>query len=228
MDGQRHRVIGFAHRGARSECPDNTMVSFRRAIELGADALESDVWRTADGVAVLDHDGRVRRGVRRTPISSLRRRDLPSHIPALHELYDGCGSDFELSLDVKDPAAASAAVDAADAVGATGRLWLCGSGPSLAAWRGLSPVVRLVESTRRAAMPDPRAHAAALRSSDVDAVNLRWGDWDAPTLDAVHAAGLVAFTWGVQRSADLVAAIALGVDGLYSDHVDRMVAAIRP
>jgi glycerophosphoryl diester phosphodiesterase len=69
--------IGFAHRGARADAPENTLEAFTLARRLGAPGLESDVWITADGEAVLDHDGVVRVGVRRRQIAELRRRDLP-------------------------------------------------------------------------------------------------------------------------------------------------------
>jgi glycerophosphoryl diester phosphodiesterase len=46
----------YAHRGAPAECPENTMVSFQRAVELGVDALELDVHATRDGVVVVSHD----------------------------------------------------------------------------------------------------------------------------------------------------------------------------
>jgi glycerophosphoryl diester phosphodiesterase len=46
----------YAHRGAPAELPENTMVSFRRALELGADALELDVHTTRDGAIVVSHD----------------------------------------------------------------------------------------------------------------------------------------------------------------------------
>src|SRR5205085_81744 len=52
----------YAHRGASLEFPENTLPAFRRALDLGADALETDVHVTADGVLVLSHDpdgGRV-------------------------------------------------------------------------------------------------------------------------------------------------------------------------
>ena len=65
----RRPPIGFAHRGARANAPENTLEAFRLAVRLGATGLESDVWRTADGVAVLDHDGVVRAGLRRVPIA---------------------------------------------------------------------------------------------------------------------------------------------------------------
>lgn len=45
-----------AHRGASTECPENTMPAFRRAIELGADVIELDVQRTSDGRLVVFHD----------------------------------------------------------------------------------------------------------------------------------------------------------------------------
>ena len=59
MDPMRRPPIGFAHRGARAHAPENTLEAFRLALRLGATGLESDVWLTADGVAVLDHDGAV-------------------------------------------------------------------------------------------------------------------------------------------------------------------------
>src|SRR3954462_12958880 len=94
--------IGFAHRGAKAHAPENTLEAFLLARRLGATGLESDVWCTADGVAVLDHDGVVGSRFRRQPIGDVARAALPAHIPALADLYAECGTEFELSLDVKD------------------------------------------------------------------------------------------------------------------------------
>ena len=94
--------IGFAHRGARALAPENTLESFVLAQKLGANGIESDVWVTADGEAVLDHDGVVGGRLRRRPIRETARAALPPHIPTLAELYLTCGTDFELSLDIKD------------------------------------------------------------------------------------------------------------------------------
>jgi len=44
-----------AHRGIPDEAPENTLASFERAIQLGADAVELDVRLTADGVPVVFH-----------------------------------------------------------------------------------------------------------------------------------------------------------------------------
>jgi glycerophosphoryl diester phosphodiesterase len=49
-------TIVYAHRGAAAERPENTLPAFRRALELGADALETDVHLTADGRVIAAHD----------------------------------------------------------------------------------------------------------------------------------------------------------------------------
>jgi glycerophosphoryl diester phosphodiesterase len=61
-------AIVYAHRGAPNERPENTLASFERAIELGADALETDVHLTVDGGVVAIHDPDAARvaGVERT------------------------------------------------------------------------------------------------------------------------------------------------------------------
>src|SRR5690348_8064118 len=125
MDSMLRPPIAFAHRGARAHAPENTLEAFALALRLGATGLESDVWLTSDGVAVLDHDGVVRRGVRHRPISSCPAASLPRHIPTLAGLYDECGTGFELSLDVKDAAAGPVALAVARDAGVEERLWLC-------------------------------------------------------------------------------------------------------
>ncbi len=74
-------TLVYAHRGAAAEQPENTLPSFRRALELGADALETDVHLTADGavVAIHDPDGArvagVERSVRTTTLAELKSWD---------------------------------------------------------------------------------------------------------------------------------------------------------
>jgi glycerophosphoryl diester phosphodiesterase len=46
----------YAHRGASAERPENTMLAFARAVEIGVDALETDVHLTRDGHLVIAHD----------------------------------------------------------------------------------------------------------------------------------------------------------------------------
>jgi glycerophosphoryl diester phosphodiesterase len=228
-DPLRQPVIGFAHRGARAHAPENTLESFTLALRLGAKGLESDVWLTSDGVAVLDHDGIVGNRVRRRAIGTVARADLPSHIPTLAELYETCGTDFELSLDVKDEAAADEVVAVARQAGngAPERLWLCGSMRMTTEWRPRFPEVKLVDSTRlRALREGPERRAAQLAEAGIDAINLHHSDWSAGLTTLFHRFGVLAFGWDAQHERILDALLAMGIDAVYSDHVDRMVDAL--
>ncbi len=229
MDPLLRPPIGFAHRGARAHAPENTVEAFRLALKLGATGIESDVWLTADGDPVLHHD-RVARvsGRRRRPIADVTRRQLPAHVPTLEELYDACSTDFDLSLDVADQKAANAVVAVADAVGATGRLWLCHPDwRELARWRALSEGVRLVDSTRLRRMREgPERRAATLADAGIDAVNLHHSDWSGGLTTLFHRFARCAFAWDCQHDRVLSHVLAMGMDGVFSDHVDRMTEAL--
>ncbi|HEX2040631.1 MAG TPA: glycerophosphodiester phosphodiesterase [Acidimicrobiales bacterium] len=230
IDALRRPPIAFAHRGARAHAPENTVEAFRLALKLGATGLESDVWLTADGVPALDHDGVVRASLWRRPIGEVPRAELPAHIPSLAELFEACGVDFELSLDVKDPAAAPAVVAVSRQAGLPlRRLWLCGEDwEVVAGWRSLADDVRLVDSCRLRRMREgPERRAADLAAARIDAVNMHASDWTLGLTTLFHRFELYAFAWDAQHDRVLDAVLAMGVDAVYSDHVDRMVDALQ-
>jgi glycerophosphoryl diester phosphodiesterase len=53
--GQRLLPQAIAHRGFKAEHPENTMDSFKGAVEVGAHAIETDIHMSKDGVVVLSH-----------------------------------------------------------------------------------------------------------------------------------------------------------------------------
>ncbi|HEY9558589.1 MAG TPA: glycerophosphodiester phosphodiesterase [Acidimicrobiales bacterium] len=222
--------IGFAHRGARAHAPENTLEAFRLAVRLGATGLESDVWLTADGEAVLDHDGVVRSGLRRRPISDYDRADLPEHIPTLAELYAEVGTDLEVSLDVKDAAAFDRTVEVARAAGdgALGRLWLCHPDwTQVAEWRQRCAEVRLVDSTRLKRVSEGiERRAAELAEVGIDALNMHHTDWTGGLVALVHRFEVLCFAWDAQHDRILDDLLDAGVDAVYSDHTDRMTDAL--
>ena len=225
------RPIAFAHRGARAHAPENTLEAFGLGLRLGATGLESDVWLTADGIPVLDHDGVVRTGRtgRRRPLTSYRRSELPEHIPALTDLFERCGTDYHLSLDVEHPEAGPVVIDvvreAAPAL--LPRLWLCQ--PRLAdsiELRGLDPDVHIVDSTRLARLKEgPERRAATLAAEGIDAVNMHHSDWTGGLTTLFHRFDRIAFGWDLQFEHHLRPALRMGLDGVYSDHVDLVVDA---
>jgi glycerophosphoryl diester phosphodiesterase len=54
-------MLRIGHRGARAYAPENTLKSFKKALEIGVDAVELDVRKTKDNQLVVIHDADVKR-----------------------------------------------------------------------------------------------------------------------------------------------------------------------
>jgi glycerophosphoryl diester phosphodiesterase len=193
-----------------ADAPENSLEAFQLALSSGARGLESDVWLDSDGQPVLHHGPPHKE--KRPPLS-------------LAELFSACGTDFDLSLDMKGPGTAESTVAVAQAAGFdVSRLWLCGGSGSCAAWRAYDPDVRLVTDLRwRDAILRPEPVVALLAEQTVDAVNLRHGRWTKRLVRAVHEVGMLAFAWDVNHAWTRRYVLRAGVDGIYSDHV-RLLA----
>ena len=221
--------IAFAHRGARAHAPENTIESFALALRLGATGLESDVWVTADGVAVLDHDGVVRTSLgRRQPISEYPRRSLPGHIPSVDDLLSACPEDFWFSVDVKDPAAFGPLIGAIrrSRPELENRLWLCHHDwRVVATWREQT-TAKLVDSTRLSRIKEgPERRAATLAAAGIDCINMHHTDWSGGLVTLFHRFDLFALGWDMQHDHVLDDGLRMGLDGVFSDHTDRMMDA---
>jgi len=226
----RPEPIAFGHRGAKAHSPENTLESFGLALRLGANGLETDAWVTSDGVVVLDHDGVVRSFGRKRPIRDVAFSRLPSHIPSLEQLFETCGTNYELSIDIKDDDAATGIVGvASNADFDLSRLWLCHYKiERTLSYREQFPDVRIVDSTRLARLKDgPEMRAALLANKGVDVLNMHITDWNGGLVTLLHRFDVLAFGWDVQFPHALTSAFRMGLDAVYSDYVDRMVDSYR-
>nr|WP_209895959.1 glycerophosphodiester phosphodiesterase family protein [Brachybacterium fresconis] len=111
------------HRGAAALEPENTVLSFHRAIAEGAQLLECDVHLSSDGVDVIMHDATIDRTAQEESplhtgaVSDLTRAQLDrvlvgkgEHIPTLDQVLDAAvrrdGTRVPLLVEIKAPAAA--------------------------------------------------------------------------------------------------------------------------
>jgi glycerophosphoryl diester phosphodiesterase len=209
----------FAHRGGRAHGADNTLATFSLALAEGARGLETDAWLTADGIVVLDHDGVHRAAARRhRPIAEVQRSDLPAHIPTLDDLYEQCGSDFDLAIDVRRPTVGDAVIEVARRHDALTRLWLVAeTHGDLGRWRSLDDDVHLAVTLR---LLDRRARLfTAARDAGAEAVNMRWPWWSRRLVRRAHDAGLLCFAYDAQSRISIRRIGRLGVDAVFSDDV---------
>jgi glycerophosphoryl diester phosphodiesterase len=193
-----------------ADAPENSLAAFRNALEKGANGLESDIWLGAHGEPVLSHG--------------------PPGPEALElaALFVACGTDFELSLDMKGRGAAARTIEVAREAGFDlTRLWLCGGSLSCLPWRALSDEVKLVTDLRwRDAVFRPRRAMAKAAHAGVNAVNLRHGRWTRRLIRYAHDHGLRAFGWDVQFRWTLRRAARRGLDGVYSDKPGLLVEVL--
>lgn len=95
----------IAHRGASAHAPENTLSSISLALDLGADVVECDLRRTADGEIVLYHDEEVGgRPLKSLTYSQARRQSGQSggEIPLLADALKLIGNRAVIDLELKE------------------------------------------------------------------------------------------------------------------------------
>lgn len=110
----------IGHRGAAGHEPENTLRSFARAIELGADLVEMDVQLTRDGRLVVMHDKRVDRTTTGTgyvaemSLDELRRLDAGKgeRVPTLEEVAELASGRVGMMVEIITPGIARRVVEA--------------------------------------------------------------------------------------------------------------------
>lgn len=227
-------TFAFAHRGGTdSGAPQNTLAAFADALARGCD-LESDVRLAADGVPVLVHDAVWVRGpwpvvTAALPSGVLRRWGVCT----LEELFVELGTDFELSLDLKAPRAISPLLEVLRKATMRGRTWVTHDDLGLLGRvRAADEMVRLAHEAplgriRQAGRTAPE-HLALLAAGRIDAQNTTWTGWSQELLARARGHGLRAFGSLAQTKAELADAASRGLDGIYSDHLTDMKAALGP
>lgn len=96
MNSKRRKPLCIAHRGAFVEAPENTLKSFKLAMEMGADMIELDVRLTKDRKVVVIHDDTIDRtsngsgAVRDYTLDELKQFDFGEgeKIPTLEEVFE--------------------------------------------------------------------------------------------------------------------------------------------
>lgn len=222
--------VSFTRRAESRDLTDDPLALYRRALGLGATGLASEIHLSEDGEALMHAGPTLRVGLRRRALAALPSAQIPPAVPRLTQVYDACGTGFHLLVDLVDDAAAEVVTGVVREAGggAEERLWLCSPEWRQAlSWRDRSTSARLVQVTRLRAFDEgPERRAATLAAAGIDAISLRETDWNAGLTTLFHRFGLLALAGPTQHRHRLDAVLAAGVDGVTSDAVDEMVAAV--
>jgi glycerophosphoryl diester phosphodiesterase len=211
-------VLRIAHRGMPRRYPENTLRSFEEALASGADGVELDVHRTADGVVVVHHDAALRDGteIRLAPWAQVQAASTAhaAPVPTLDAVCRLVGDRAELFVEIKGAEIEDAVVDV------------------LAAHGGRTAVHSFDHAAigRLAQRAVPFRLGLLLEDSSSDPVALlkRYGALDlwpdrrlvtADLVEQVHTIGARVIPWTVNDPPEAARLVELGVDGICTDDV---------
>ena len=241
----------LAHRGLVSEtAPENTLAAFQAAMDADAEIIETDIWSTSDGVAVLFHDADFFRltgsSVKISDISYADARQINlgagQHVISLEDALLWF-PNLKFNLDIKDRSAIKPTAKVVNHLRVQDRVLI--SSFSDARRRA---TVRLIDST---------ASRTVATSAGVSKVLCLWlTSWFFPTawlriikgestalqipprfgvfrLDSrwfirrMHAVGLELQYWTINEIEEAARLIQLGADGLVTDRADLFISTLR-
>mgnify|MGYP003440318369 FL=1 len=234
----------FAHRGLALDAPENTPLSFVKAIAAGVEYIETDVHASADGVAMIAHDVDLTRTAGRdVRVSQLTKSELSridlgqqQHVPTLAEVLDGF-PETRFNIDIKSADAVDPVVKTILDLGAVDRVLVSSfdEGRRRAAVDQLPGVATSASATRfvTALLRAKVGASGAVRRAlvGVHAVQiperaLRISTITPRTVAAFHDAGVEVRVWTINDPDRMRALLDLGVDGIVTDRADLALAVV--
>jgi glycerophosphoryl diester phosphodiesterase len=215
----------IGHRGAPRERPENTLASFLRALDLGADAVELDVHATSDDVVVVHHDfiPHAESSVamlRGRPIAELTAAELATFrvagepIPTLPAVLDAIGSRATVYVEIKGRDIETAVIAAIASVPSAERVAVH-SFDHRAVLRARVRQPSLSSGILSASyLIDPQSALRAANARDY------WQEGsmvDEALVDAIHAGKGRVIAWTVNDPGHARRLAAMGVDGICTD-----------
>jgi glycerophosphoryl diester phosphodiesterase len=225
------------HRGNPAEYPENTLASFRSAIELGVDMIECDVHLSADGELVVIHDHTLDRTtdgagpVVQRSLADLRRLDagLGERLPLLSEVCELARDTVGLCVEIKQipipyPGLEEKLVACLGALGMLDQTAVI-SFHHASARRVKELEPRLSVGVLEGARPiDP---VALMRGAGADIYSPHYGAMDPELVEAVHAAGGVVGVWTVDDDAAVAWCRACRPDSVFTNRPREIAPAFR-
>jgi glycerophosphoryl diester phosphodiesterase len=211
---------------------ENTLASVEKAIELGVDMVEIDVFQISSDEIVVFHDERVDRLsnsaglIKEYNIFDLKQLTLDGGhpIPMLQEVLRLINGRTALNIELKDTKIAEK-IHQIVSVYSQKPEWsedqfIISSfdWDELRDYRKYSPQGRIAVLTEG----DPLEALDVARELKAEAINPHFSQLNAGNVAKLHDAGFKVYTWTVNDPADFQRLKAMGVDGVFSDYPDRM------
>ena len=228
----KQEILKIGHRGARGYVAENTLASFQKAIDLGADGIELDVHVCASGELVVFHDFTLKRVTNGTgKIADFSLKELKKlkvlkdyQIPTLVEVLDLVDRKCMVNVELKGKGTAAEACDIIETYVKT------------KSWSYDAFIISSFkpELLRKAFEHNDQIPLAVLTETDLDealgfgetikatAINPDFTMLTQKRVHEIHKKGFKINVWTVNDPSDIRRMKDFGVDGIITDYPDRL------
>ena len=217
-------MLKIGHRGARAYEPENTLSSFRKAIELGANAVELDVRKTKDGKLVVIHNADVNKttngegAVNDLTLEQIQKlvTDKNEHIPTLDDVLDSVGKKVKVLVEIKEVGTEKQVLDMIQQKGITDNVILVSfHEESLKKIRELNDKIEtgLIYVRHK----NPVQTALDLKAAYLLSL---YSFTHSANVKKAHEKGLKVIVWTINKKEEVEEYKKKGVDGIASDRPD--------
>jgi glycerophosphoryl diester phosphodiesterase len=235
-NGKQTKMLVIGHRGAPLQAPENTLQSYKLALDMGVDIVEVDVQALPSGEVVVMHDHKVDRTtgghgyLRDYSLEQLRSLPTPSGepVPTLQEVFELVAGRAGLLIDIKAQSTAKQVVDIVNhylGQGWSSQQIMVQSYYHDELLRVKHHASHIRTATLMVGMPvDYARYAADLKASSA---NVPYDVINAQYVNDAHARGLKMYAWGANDPEILEYLQSLGVDGAITDCADVIIKQLQ-
>ena len=231
INGQE-TILNIGHRGAMGHEPENTLASIKKAIDLGADGFEIDVFKCLSGEIVLFHDkhlDKLTNGeglVEKKSLTDLKKLSVlgtENKIPTLEEVLNIINKQVFLNIELKGKNTAKASLELVEKfinqkkISSQNILFSSFNWNELEKLRELNSDVKIALITEN----DPLLAIETAKKLKAFAINPNYKDLNKKNIKIIHNNDFKIYTWTVNNKRDISKMKSLKVDGIITDFPDR-------
>ncbi|MDA9617050.1 glycerophosphodiester phosphodiesterase family protein [Flavobacteriaceae bacterium] len=223
----------MGHRGAKGHVAENTLASIQKAMELGADGIEIDVFRCFSGEIVVFHDktlNKLTNGtgyIEKNTLSELKELKIlgSTHsIPTLEEVINSIGKDVFLNIELKGSNTSKGSLEMVKKYIKLGKINTTDILFSSFNWNELREL-RTLDKDMKIALVTDKDPLLAIESAlnlNAVAINPNYKNLNKENVKKIFNSGLKIYTWTVNNKKDIVRVKKLKVDGIITDFPEKI------
>ena len=226
------KTLVIGHRGARGHLAENTLASIRKAMELGVDGVEIDVFRCATGELVVFHDktlDALTNGtgyIEKMSLDSIKQFLVLGiePIPTLNEVMDLIDGTIQLNIELKGTQTAVLTSELIEHYFETSNWEAKNVFISSFDWNELDQFYKVNKKVAIAVLieDDPIDAIPVAKRLAAFAINPDFKSLTQANVEKMHEAGFMVYPWTVNEPDDIADMIAIGVDALITDFPERI------